>query len=109
MSNDQRPSGKGDRHVLCGCQTPDPQMILALRREDCAKLVCSGEVHRIVQAGIRTHAALEAACSPTHLSQQLDLQPALSGLHDVGGRLCPGQVSDAQQTYLTYEVDQALW
>jgi hypothetical protein len=51
--------------------------------EDGSELFGCCKVHRIVQARIRTYAALEPVSPPIDLAKQLDLQPTIIPLNDI--------------------------
>jgi hypothetical protein len=81
---------KTDRDVLGGSEPTDTEMILALLRKHRNEVVGRSEMDRIIESRVGTDAALKEAGATINLPQQLDLQPALACLHDLGRLLGPG-------------------
>src|ERR1017187_10723359 len=102
MADHQPPGVEANRNLLSRSQAPDAQTAISFRGKDGPQVIRRGEVHRVIQAGIRRDPTLEPPCSTIDLAQELDLQPALAGLDDIQGRLGAGSLRDTEKADLSH-------
>jgi hypothetical protein len=108
MADHQPTYIQAHRNLLGRGQASDAQTILPFRRKYRSQIIGCGKVHRIIQAGVGPYPALEALCRTVELAEELDLQPALTGLDNLGRRLRTSQLGYPEQAHLRYEIDQPL-
>jgi hypothetical protein len=108
MSDNEARGIQGNRYFLGSGQPTQAHVVIVGWREDRPEFIRRGKVHWIIQARIRTHSALETTRRTINLPQQLNLKPALVQLNGTGWGERPGQFRNANETYSSNEVNEAL-
>ena len=108
MTYDQPTDIQGYRNLLGGCQASNPQPIPILGGKYGSQVTSCGEMHRIIQPWVGPDAPLEALRRAVELAKKLDLQPAFTGLNNLGGALSACEFCYAEQAHLPYKIDQTL-